>query len=150
VPAFVTALTGTDALHFKLGADAAGLLRPDKLVVYLRDADELAAVADRLAGALAGARPHGVPFSAEVAGDGLLSWGGDPAPDAGPVGARPESWRLSVCRRLAEHLVAARTAPSPGTDPVRYALARLAADGVRLPEFTPAALTAPRMPARWR
>ena len=61
---------GTGANQFKVGPDAAGLLRPDKFVVYLRDAAELRAVAAELTRALAGARPHGVPFSAELAGDG--------------------------------------------------------------------------------
>jgi hypothetical protein len=143
LPAAIAALTATSAAHFKIGPDAAGLLRPDKFVVYLRDAGELRAVAAELTRALAGARPHGVPFSAELAGDGLLSWGGDPPRDAGPVGTEPESWRLSVCRRLAEHLVAAQAAGLPGLRPAQYALGRLAMDSVRLPAFAPAALPGP-------
>jgi hypothetical protein len=145
MPAFVNALGDTDARHFKVGANAAGLLRPDKLVVYLRDVHELEDVADCLANALAGVRPHGVPFSAEIAGDGLLSWGGDPAPDSGPVGGGRESWRLSICRRLAEHLIAAKAVPSRRIEPAQYALARLASDGVRLPDFAPATLAAPSL-----
>jgi hypothetical protein len=143
LPAAVAALTATDASRFKIGADAAGLLRPDKFVVYLRDAGQLRTVAGELARALAGARPHGVPFSAELAGDGLLSWGGDPPRDAGPAGGAPESWRLSVCRRLAEHLMAAKAAGLPALSPAEYAVARLATDGVRLPAFAPAALAEP-------
>ena len=38
LPAAVAALTATEASRFKIGTDAAGLLRPDKFVVYLRDA----------------------------------------------------------------------------------------------------------------
>jgi len=129
--------------HFKVGSDAAGLLRPDKFVVYLRDVAELRTAAAELARALAGVQPHGVPFSAELAGDGLLSWGGDPPGDAGPAGAEPESWRLSVCRRLAEHLVAAKAAGLHAPGPAQYALARLTLDGVRLPAFAPAALPGP-------
>jgi hypothetical protein len=141
LPAAVAALTGTTASQFKVGPDAAGLLRPDKFVIYLRDPQELRAVADELDRALAGVRPHGVPFSAELAGGGLLSWGGDPSRDAGPAGAEAESWRLSVCRRLAEHLTAAKSAGLPG--PAQYALARLAMDGVRLPDFAPSVLPEP-------
>jgi hypothetical protein len=143
LPAAVTALTASGASHFKVGPDAAGLLRPDKFVVYLRNVAELQAVATELARALAGVRAHGVPFSAELAGDGLLSWGGDPPRDAGPAGAEPESWRLSVCRRLAEYLVAAKAAGLHALGPAQYALARLAMDGVRLPAFAPAALPGP-------
>jgi hypothetical protein len=143
LPAAITALTATSAPRFKLGADAAGLLRPDKLVVYLRNVQELRAVAQALTRALAGVRPHGVPFSAELAGDGLLSWGGDPPADAGPLGGGVESWRLSVCRRLAEHLVAAKRSPLRHVRPMQYAMARLAADGVRLPTFAPTGLADP-------
>lgn len=141
VPVAVRTLADTPASVFKLGPHAAGLLRPDKLVVYLRDADELGATADALADALAGVRPHGVPFSAELAGDGLLSWAGDPAPDAAPVGDRAESWRLSVCRRLAESLAAARRAPLRRLAPGHFALGRLALDGVLLPSFAPSSVT---------
>ena len=45
LPAAVAALTATEASRFKIGTDAAGLLRPDKFVVYLRDAGELRTVA---------------------------------------------------------------------------------------------------------
>jgi hypothetical protein len=143
LPAAVEALAATPASVFKVGVDATGLLRPDKFVVYLRDAAELTAVAADLAAALAGVRPHGVPFSAGLHGDGLLSWGGDPPAGTGPVGLGPESWRLSVCRRLAEHLTAADAGEPLALSPSGYALARLAADGVRLPAFAPAALPAP-------
>jgi hypothetical protein len=147
-PALVEALTAAGASRFKMGADAEGLLRPDKIVVYLADARELENVARAVEFALDGVRPHGVPFSAELAGDGLLSWGGDPPEDAGPVGAGAESWRLSVCRRLAEYLVAAQAAPLRHTRPAEFALARLAVDGVDVRSFAPADLDAPRRAER--
>jgi hypothetical protein len=137
------ALADTPASVFKIGPHAAGLLRPDKLVIYLRDAGELLLTARALADALRGARPHGVPFSAELAGGGLLSWGGDPSPDAGPVGERAESWRLSVCRRLAESLAAAKRAPLRRLTPESFALGRLALDGVHLPSFAPSSVPPP-------
>jgi hypothetical protein len=143
VPIMARTLAAIDVPHFKVGAHAAGLLRPDKIVVYLSDAEHLAATAEALALALNGARPHGVPFSAELAGAGLLSWAGDPPPNTGPVGGGTESWRLSVCRRLSEYLSAAKRAPLESITPTQYALARLADDGVRLPSFTPTRLQAP-------
>lgn len=147
LPRLVDALTAVSAPRFKIGADAAGLLRPDKIVVYLRDADETAAVALALHEALAGVPPHGVPFSAGLAGDGLLSWGGDPPRDAAPIGRRAESWRLSVCRRSAEGLVAAQRVSLTRTRPVDFALARLAVDGVDVRTFAPAGLLRPTVPA---
>jgi hypothetical protein len=144
LPPIVAALAAAGAPRFKIGSDAAGLLRPDKIVVYLRDAQETAAVAAAVADAVTGTPAHGVPFSAELAGDGVISWGGDPPRDAGPAGRRAESWRLSVCRRLAEHLVAA--AAVPGVRPADFALARLALDGVDVASFAPAGLPAPAGP----
>jgi hypothetical protein len=148
LPRIVDALTATPAPRFKVGAGAAGLLRPDKIVVYLRDAIELSEVAAALSTALDDVRPHGVPFSAELAGDGLLSWGGDPPVETGPVGGGEESWRSSVCRRLAEHLAAAQAAPVRRIEPATYALARLAADGVDVAEFAPSGLDPPTV--AWR
>ncbi len=143
LPDIAAALAANGAPHFKVGASAAGLLRPDKIVVYLVDAADLCVHARALAVALEGVGPHGVPFSAELSGDGLLSWGGDPPADAGPVGGGVESWRLSVCRRLAEYLAAAKRAPLRSLRPAQYALGRLAADGVTLPSFAPASLPVP-------
>lgn len=143
LPALVDALSATSASRFKIGADAPGFLRPDKIVIYLADVDELATVARAVAAALDGVRAHGVPFSAELAGDGLLSWGGDPPPGSGPLGGGNESWRLSVCRRMAEYLVAAHAAELRHTDPVDFVLARLALDGVDVRSFAPAGLDPP-------
>lgn len=143
-------LTDAGARRFKVGPDAFGLLRPDKIVVYMPDARELGEVARALAQALDGVPPHGVPFTAELAGDGLLSWGGDPAPEAGPVGEGVESWRLSVSRRLAEYLATAQRAPLSTLRPYEFALARLALDGVDVRSFAPAGLDPPapcRQPA---
>lgn len=142
-PPLVEALTETGAARFKVGPDAAGLLRPDKLVVYLTDVTELAAVAGAVERALDGVRPHGVPFSAQLAGEGLLSWGGDPASDAGPVGSGVESWRWAVCRRLAESLVVAQAAGLRRARPADFALARLALDGVDVCSFAPRGLEPP-------
>jgi hypothetical protein len=143
LPVLVDALTSAGARRFKIGADAQGLLRPDKIVVYMADAQELVHIARALERALDGVTPHGVPFTAELAGDGLLSWGGDPPPDAGPIGEGVESWRLSVTRRLAEYLTAAQIAPLRRVRPSEFALARLAIDGVDVSSFAPTGLEPP-------
>ncbi len=127
VAAEVAARAG--AVRFKVGADPIGLLRPDKIVFYLRDAVELAELAGALAAALDGAQAHGVPFSAPLTGDGLLSWAGD------PPGDERQSWRMAVCQLLAESL-------SRGVPPAE-ALLGLADNGVLVPDFAPAALVPP-------
>ncbi len=136
-------LTAAGARRFKVGPDAPGLLRADKIVVYMTDAEELDRIARALETALNGVQPHGVPFTAELAGDGLLSWGGDPLPGDGPVGGSVESWRVSVSRRLAEYLATAQAAPLRRVSPAQFALARLSVDGVDVRTFAPTGLDAP-------
>src|SRR6185436_9727256 len=72
------ALTDTRTLQLKVGADVEGLLRPDKIVAYFASLDDLRSAADGLAPRLQGCPAHGVPFTASLDDDGLLSWGVDP------------------------------------------------------------------------
>jgi hypothetical protein len=124
--------------RFKIGSDAAGLLRPDKLVLYFDAREELLAAARHLEDALAGVAAQGVPFSAPIDADGLLSWGMDP-----PTSERllawqeQESWRLWLARRLAAALVAARGNTTPDVPAWRFALERLRREGVDVDRWTP-------------
>jgi hypothetical protein len=132
-------LGGSGATAFKIGPNAHGLLRPDKMVVYFDARAELHAFGATLARDLAGVRPHGVPFSAELAEGGLLSWGVDPARDGITVGTYvDESWRIWICNRLAVALVSAK-ASAPAMAPWRCALARLWLLGVDSRTWTPRA-----------
>jgi hypothetical protein len=123
-PVVAATFTDLDVASFKVGRGAAGLLRPDKIVAYFDDTEHLGQVAGALSRALRGMSAQGAPFTAEIAGDGLLSWGRDPRPVAG---AQPESWRSWITARIAEAMVAARR---PGLDPVPSVMAKLAALGV--------------------
>ncbi len=126
--------------HFKVGEDAAELLRPDKLVLYFDDLDALLAVASRLGERLGGIEPHGVPFSAEIAGRGLLSWGMDPPRSERLLSWQEHgSWRVWVVQRLAVAMVAARSAAEPTMPPWRFALERLRREGVDVDRWTPSA-----------
>jgi hypothetical protein len=116
------------ALGGKLGVGPYGVLRPDKLIVYFASFEALHNAAAELTTTLAGIRAHGVPFTAPLSGDGLLSWGMDPPADVGMVGwLREESWRTWLTDRLAAALIIAR---ADGADPVAFALRRVAALGV--------------------
>ncbi len=135
--------------RFKVGADAAGLLRPDKFVVYFRDFESLTREARQLVRLLEGVPAHGVPFTAPVCADGLLSWGVDPPEDERLLSWRQrESWRLWLTNRLAAALFQARageaetktaveaTAQLP---PWRFALERMRSQGVDTDRWVPSA-----------
>jgi len=121
---------------FKLGADVHGICRPDKLVVYFDGLDDLQAGAVILHDRLAGLPAHGVPFSAAITLDGLLSWGADPA--VTPAAATNPSWRMWVTARLAEYLVAARDSTDGRISPSQFALERMRLSGIDTDTWAPA------------
>ena len=126
------------AFHLKVGGTLPTMLRPDKLVLYFTSQANLHAAAQILGGVLDGCPAHGVPFTAELTPDGLISWGIDPdgtAPDA-PSGAA-ESWRVWVCSRLAVALIAADAVDASGVRARNFALSRIAIEGVDVATWTP-------------
>lgn len=139
--ALVGASAQLPALAFKVGKGAAGLLRPDKIVLYFDDRQALAEGAERLRAALGGCPAQGVPFTAESGSDGLLSWGMDPPLGAqDPVGGEGGSWRLWLVQRLARWLVAGQTSPAAEVEPWQFALQRLRLEGVDPETWTPSAI----------
>lgn len=136
--AVLEALTAGRATHFKVGADAAGLLRPDKIVAYFPTFERLAAAAEVVTRRLAGAPAQGVPFTSEIGAGGLVSWGVDPAGET--PGAEGESWRLWLTHRLARALLSARATAAAGSEPWRFAVERLRLEGVDTDTWTPGAL----------
>jgi len=145
--AVLEALTAARALQFKVGCDAGGLLRPDKVVAYFPSYERLAAAAGSVLARLDGAPAQGVPFTAEIGGGGLLSWGVDP-PDAerSVLGGGRESWRVWVSHRLAWALSAAQTSARKTPDalvepiePWRFALERVRLEGVDTETWAPGA-----------
>lgn len=134
-------LSDARALQIKIGADAEGLLRPDKIVAYFDGRDDLRHAADALASRLQGCPAHGVPFTAPLDDDGLLSWGVDPPASQQLLNWQPrESWRLWLTNRLANALLTAKRAPSTGAQPRQPwqdALERLRLEGVDTDAWTP-------------
>lgn len=123
--------------QFKIGAGAAGLLRPDKIVAYFPDFERLAGAVDAIASRLGGVLAQGVPFTSGIAGEGLLSWGTDPPAGTGAWG-RSESWRLWLTHRLARALLDARAAGA--AEPWRFAIERMRLEGVDPETWAPKAL----------
>lgn len=137
--AVLVALTASRARQFKVGCDAGGLLRADKIVAYFPSFERLAEAADAVVARLAGAPAQGVPFTSEIGGGGLLSWGMDP-PRSERAWSLGESWRAWLSLRLARDLLAARHAAAPGVEPWRFALDRLRLEGIDTDTWTPGAL----------
>jgi hypothetical protein len=122
--------TAMDVAAFKVGATLQGVLRPDRLVIYVPDEPAVVRMAGELSSALAGVAAHGVPFTAPLDTTGLLSWAMDPVADDGQaLIANPWSWRTKVAWRLADSIA---RAAGHATDAAvtEFALARLRLDGV--------------------
>ena len=100
--------------------------------------ERLAEAARAVESRLGGVAAQGVPFTSEIAGDGLLSWGMDPPATERDAWGGRESWRLWLTHRLARALLAARSA-GEGIEPWRFALERLRLEGVDTGSWTPAA-----------
>lgn len=134
------ALVQSRAFHFKAGADVYGLLRPDKFVAYFHAFADLQETADAIVRELSGCSAQGVPFTSELGGKGLVSWGIDPPTDRNTVSwlAR-ESWRLRITNRLATALILANTCANQHGPPWRFAVERLRLEGIDTQTWTPTA-----------
>ncbi len=138
-PVILAVLTRTGVRHFKVGKDAPGLLRPDKMVAYFSSYEDLLETAEQLKKELAGCACQGVPFTAELAEEGLLSWGVDPPAEGQALPwIGQESWRLWVTNRLAVALIAAGADNAASLAPWQFALRRLQFEGVDTRSWTPA------------
>jgi hypothetical protein len=138
VKAAADAAAKAGAFHWKVGKDLRGLLRPDKIVVYFSEFDQLQQAATRLAIELADVPAQGVPFTAQLDDTGLLSWGIDPPVEQHAVPwLQRESWRLRVCNRLALALLQAEFAKQQKQSAAEFALTRLRLEGVDTDTWTP-------------
>jgi hypothetical protein len=134
LPSLVAELGRSQAVQFKIGADLDGLLRPDKLIVYFPSKDALLAAAQALQAIVAKRTVHAVPFTADIAAGGSLSWGIDPASEW--FGERL-SWRQWICEKVASALILARNGAIDGIAPWQFALERLQLEGVDTDTFMP-------------
>ena len=115
-----------------------GILRPDKLVVYFSDFESVEQTARKIANSLAGCPVQGVPFTAGLSDDGLLSWGIDPPPrGSNLLGLETESWRLWLTNRLAIALVTARNRCPGDLQPWQFAIERLGLEDVDTRTWAP-------------
>jgi len=101
-------LSTTSAFCFKTGATIAGLLRPDKMVVYFEKERDLHFAASLLKPALGEFNAQGVPFSCQLDEKGLLSWGMDPPGKSSNNNPDGSSWRYRISYQLAVAIIEAK------------------------------------------
>lgn len=135
--ALIASAESAGAIAFKVGKNLAGVLRPDKMLAYFSRFEELEGAAQSILRALKGCRAHGVPFTAQI-GQPLLSWGLDPPTDPDvPAWLSHQSWRLWVANRLAVALSTALENPHATIEPWKFAVERLALEGVDTRTWSP-------------
>jgi hypothetical protein len=135
----IRALTDVGPVDFKIGEDASGLLRPDKLVLYFGSREELDRAANAILSRLSSCPAHGVPFTAGIDDAGLLSWGVDP-PDSERTLSwmGRESWRLWLAGKLGDAIAFAKGWSTPlNVEPWRFARERVRRLGVDVDRWTP-------------
>lgn len=131
--ALVRTVARSAAFHFKVGRNVYGLLRPDKMVAYFWDFADLQSAGAVLLEKLEGCPAQGVPFTSEIGGEGLISWGVDP-----PVASQSvpwlerESWRSRICNLLGTALAVGKTP--------RFAMERLRVEGIDPDTWAPNSL----------
>jgi len=128
-PAVVDVLVDAGAPPFKIGASASAILRPDKLVAYFTRRTAAEEVASAIASKVGETTAQPVPFTHELAGDGLVSLGIDPPSSRAMLSQVGSSWRQWVCRRLASYVATAQRA-GRSRDADRFALERVTLDGI--------------------
>jgi hypothetical protein len=119
-----------------------GTVASDKIVAYFATRRDLDVAANALANELRGCPAHGVPFTAAIDDDGLLSWGADP-PDSERALSwlDRESWRLWIAKSLAGALAIAKRSADPpiaaSIAPWQFAMERVRRRGVNVDTWTP-------------
>jgi len=135
--ATLEAIAQAGAHHFKIGNDIYGILRPDKLVAYFDRFEAVQDAAGRLGQRLKDLPAHGVPFTAALDKDGLLSWGMDPPREQHLLAWQGPSWRRWITDRLAVSILSAKAAQSGPVEPWQFALNRLKLEGIDPSTWTP-------------
>lgn len=126
----------TGVSHFKIGKNLESLARPDKMVSYFQTFEDLHYTATQLMERLDHIGVHGVPFTAELFGNGLLSWGIDPVEKFELKGHR-ESWRGWLTNTLAKSILLAREEKDLEVKPWEFAINRLRLAGVDIQTWAP-------------
>jgi hypothetical protein len=137
LPTIVDVFADKRVRLFRMGADLANLCRADKIVADLDSFEQVEEVGRALDERLGDVSAQGVPFTADLCRDGLVSWGMDPHQPPVLAGHEYFSWRRWITNRLASALLDARDMPHAGVEPWRFALQRVRQEGIDTGTWTP-------------
>ena len=130
-------LSTTSAFSFKTGATIAGLLRPDKMVVYFENERDLHFAASLLKPALGEFNAQGVPFSCQLDEKGLLSWGMDPPGKSSNNDPNGSSWRYRISYQLAVAIIEAKNEGLTLSECLSFLKYKLEKIGVNMKNWSP-------------
>jgi hypothetical protein len=114
---------------FKVGNNIHGILRPDKLVAYFSSFNDLKSTSTELQEVLGRVPAHGVPFTAYLDNQGLISWGVDPPHNIKLLPWDGLSWRRWITNNLASSIIQASNSNCP-LEPWEFALQRIKLEGI--------------------
>ena len=116
------------------------------MVVYFSQFADLQEVALKIMNRLEGCPAHGVPFTAELANHGLLSWGIDPPRELTPSpgwearaggASSVTGWRWQLSRPVLGAGMSLTALP-PSRNAAGFAIQRLRLEGIDTDTWTPA------------
>lgn len=134
---FISVLPSTRATSFKVGACLQGLLRPDKLMIYFKNYQDLTHAAQILVANLTCDQVQGVPFTCPIDSEGLLSWGIDPPRAEILKDMEGGSWRAGITDKIAIAAGQARAENIRNQDAFDFIMKKLSLLGVDPPDWTP-------------
>ena len=114
---------------FKVGNNIYGILRPDKMVAYFSNFKDLKSTSAQLHDVLVRVPAHGVPFTAYLDNQGLISWGVDPPHNMKLLPWEGLSWRRWLTNHLASSIIQA-TNSNCHLEPWKFALQRIKLEGI--------------------
>lgn len=128
-------ITNSEAISFKVGSSLDGLLRPDKMVVYFENFESLFETAGLLEKEINSFDPQGVPFSAQLDKDGILSHGVDPWLIDFPERKDNTSWRVIVSNELATAIALSKAAELSWELSIGFLKAKLFSAGIDMDQW---------------
>ena len=133
----ILALNTSTAYCFKTGNTVKDLLRPDKMVAYFKNKDDVIKTADALSTQLKNCSVHGVPFTKQLDKKGLLSFGVDPSKKDILKLIEGGSWRSTVTDKLAAAIIQAQQNNLDHVQAINFIGAKLLAAGINTQDWMP-------------